>query len=71
MRFPSDLSAFLKLPAVSPRERHFHHDHHSITSSSPPIPSRRNVGLSVSFLSCFIAKLVVIVSGASCPGYTT
>jgi len=22
MRFPSDLSAFLKLPAVSPRERH-------------------------------------------------
>ena len=28
MRFPSDLSAFLKLTAVSPRERHFHHVPH-------------------------------------------
>jgi hypothetical protein len=50
MRFPSDLSAFLKLPAASPGERHFHHDHHSITPSSPPMPSRRSVGLSVFFL---------------------
>jgi hypothetical protein len=53
MRFPPDLSAFLEVPAVSPRERHFHHDHHSITSSDAITAQRWFVGF---FLSCSIAQ---------------